>query len=67
MTANLTIEFEDGSSETIQLQHAFEINTTPPSKQALEFRETNNGWVMAFTKPLFGERKFKSMQVSKNL
>lgn len=66
MTANLTIEFEDGTTKTIQLERAFEIDTTPPLKQSIEFRETNKGWVMSFTKPLFEGKKFKSIQVSKN-
>lgn len=67
MTANLTIEFEDGTATTIQLIHVFEIDTTPPAKQAIEFRETNKGWVMTFTKPTFAGKKFRSMQVSKNV
>lgn len=68
MTATLTIQFDDGSAETITLDHAIEINTSPDKLQALEFRETKQGkWVMTFTAELWRGRRFQEIHVGKDV
>lgn len=67
MTAELTIEFDDGTTESIILDRAIQINTDPEkSLQALEFRETRGGkWVMVLTTGLWKGRNFKNISVKK--
>lgn len=50
MTATLTLSYEDGTTHTIELQKAIEVDT--PGLRELSFRETRKGWVMTFTKSL---------------
>lgn len=67
MTATLTIQFEDGSAETISLANAIEIGTDPSRPQSLEFRQTKDGkWVMTFTAGLWRGRKFQEIRVKKD-
>lgn len=44
----LTLTFQDKSSKQIDLVNAIEANH--PGKQAIEFRETDKGWILYFTK-----------------
>lgn len=64
--ARLTITFEDGTQETIQLERAIQINTGEDALQCVEFRQTRaGGWVMAFTAALWKGRKFTKIEAEK--
>lgn len=60
MTAVLCLRFDDGSVKNITIDKAIEINTS--GKQELSFRETNKGWVMAFTKSILEGHKLADME-----
>lgn len=56
MTATLTLAFDDGTVREIPLTKAIEIDTS--GRREISFRETANGWVMAFTKSLKDGKTF---------
>lgn len=66
MTATLSINFEDGTSKQIELTSVIEMRITPERRQSLEFRETTKGWVMAYTTPLFEDKKISDISIYKN-
>lgn len=66
MTATLTIDFEDGTQEKIELDKAIELKLSDERLKSIEFRECKNGkWIMSYASHLFKGRKFTNVHCSK--
>lgn len=66
-TAQLTLKYEDDTSQTILISNVIELGVTPQARQSIEFREVSDGsWVMAFTKPVFQGKKISTINLTKN-
>lgn len=58
MPEKLTLEFTDGTTKEIELDHAVEAKHH--GLQSFEFRELKEGkWILYFVSRLFGGRKLK--------
>jgi hypothetical protein len=59
----LTLTFKDGTTKTIELKNAIEIDVKGPHKQSIEFRQTNGDtWIMSFTKSFFDGKKISKIE-----
>ncbi len=62
MTATLTINFEDGQSQVIELDHVVEIKVPTPS---VEFAMNKSGkWTMRITTGLTGGKRLADVMMT---
>lgn len=60
--AKLTLHFNDGTTQEIELIKAIELDTS--GRQEISFRETPKGWVMAFTKSVKEGKMFGDLMLT---
>lgn len=58
----LTLTFTDGTSKSIPITKAFELQLSPERKQSIEFRETGKGWVMSYSKGTLEGKELRSLE-----